>query len=156
MATFDFWRSHHFVTGFTHYCDKTRGGKFKLGRKTSRKRLWQKVKAINQWLRAIRNTVKNEEWWLILGKKLAGHYRYYGVSGNMPILKRFYNQVSRLTYKWRSRRSQKKSYTFGGYIRLHKFNLLPEPKIYHATYTLSSSKDVLLNSRVMGYSRTVL
>ena len=38
--TFDF-------LGFTHFCDKTRRGKFKLGRKTSRKKFTQKMKDMN-------------------------------------------------------------------------------------------------------------
>ena len=42
LGAFDF-------LGFTHYCDKSRKGKFKLGRKTSRKKFIQKVKAMNVW-----------------------------------------------------------------------------------------------------------
>ncbi|MEW6006671.1 MAG: hypothetical protein AB1595_00730, partial [bacterium] len=37
VATFDF-------LGFTHYCDKTRYGKFKLGRKTA-----IKIKGLEVW-----------------------------------------------------------------------------------------------------------
>ncbi len=54
MATFDF-------LGFTHYCGKTRKGKFKLGRRTARKKLTQKLKEMNRWLKAVRNAVKLEE-----------------------------------------------------------------------------------------------
>jgi hypothetical protein len=60
-----------------------RKGKFKLGRKTSQKKLWQKVKATNQWLRKVRNLLPLNEWWKILGVKLIGHYRYYGTSGKL-------------------------------------------------------------------------
>lgn len=49
-ATFDF-------LGFTHYCDKTRGGKFKVGRKTESSKFRQKLKEINLWLKKIRNQV---------------------------------------------------------------------------------------------------
>jgi len=131
VATFDF-------LGFTHYCDKTRRGKFKLGRKTSSKKFRQKMKAVNQWLKSVRNQVKLAEWWRIFGLKLAGHYRYYGISGNMRALKQFSRQASDLAYKWINRRSQKKSYTYAQYCKFKKYNPLPEPKIYHLTYTLSS------------------
>ena len=40
VSTFDF-------LGFTHYCDKTRYGKFKLGRRTASSRFRQKMKATN-------------------------------------------------------------------------------------------------------------
>jgi len=76
MATFDF-------LGFTHYGDKTRKGKFKLGRKTASSKFRQKIKAMNAWLKKVRNMVKLKEWWKVLRPKLLGHYRYYGISGNM-------------------------------------------------------------------------
>lgn len=55
LATFDF-------LGFTHYCDKTRKGKFKLGRKTAKSKFKQKAKEMNQWLKSVRNQVKMKEW----------------------------------------------------------------------------------------------
>jgi len=131
MATFDF-------LGFTHYCGKTRRGKFKLGRKTARKRFREKLKAINRWMKEIRNQVELKEWWEVLRVKLLGHYRYYGISGNMGELRNFYIQTSKLAYKWINRRGQKKSFTYERYCRFKKYNPLPEPKIYHLTYTLST------------------
>jgi group II intron reverse transcriptase/maturase len=131
VATFDF-------LGFMHYCDKTRKGKFKLGRKTSSKRFRQKLKAANQWLKRVRNQVTLAEWWKVYRLKLIGHYRYYGISGNMQALKEFARETSKLAYKWINRRSQKKSFTYAQYCNFKKYNPLPEPKIYHLTYTLSS------------------
>lgn len=130
-ATFNF-------LGFTHYCDKTRKGKFKLGRKTASTKFRQKMKAMNEWLKKVRNLVELKEWWKVLRVKLLGHYRYYGISGNMRELRKFSTQVSKLAYKWINRRSQKKSYTYKQYCRFKKYNPLPEPKIYHLTYALSS------------------
>lgn len=130
VATFDF-------LGFTHYCDKTRKGKFKLGRKTSNKKFKQKMVAMNEWFKNVRNLVKREEWWKVLRMKLIGHYRYYGISGNMQALRKFYYLTSKLAYKWLNRRSQKKSYTYDCYCKWLKVTL-PEPKIYHLTYALSS------------------
>ena len=95
VATFDF-------LGFTHYCDKTRRGKFKLGRRTARKKLTQKLKEMNRWLKAVRNTAKLEEWWPILRLKLVGHYRY----------------------------CQKRSYNWRQFSRFLQYNPLPLPRIY--------------------------
>lgn len=131
VATFDF-------LGFTHYCDETRKGKFKLGRRTSKKKFRQKIKAINVWLKDTRNRVKLKEWWEVLKIKMIGHYRYYGISGNLQGVREFEKQTSRLAYKWINRRSQKKSYTYAQFYRFKKYNSLPEPKIYHLTYALSS------------------
>lgn len=131
VATFDF-------LGFTHYCDKTRKGKFKLGRKTSGKKYRQKMKAMNLWLKSVRNLVKRQDWWKVLARKLIGHYNYYGISGNSPALGKFYKRTLTLTHKWINRRSQKKSYNWIQFNRLLKYNPLPKPKIYHLTYVLSS------------------
>ncbi|MEW6201384.1 MAG: group II intron reverse transcriptase/maturase, partial [bacterium] len=67
-----------------------------------------------------------------------GHYRYYGISGNMQGLRKFYVLTSKLAYKWINRRSQRKSFTYERFCRFKRYNPLPEPKIYHLTYTLSS------------------
>jgi RNA-directed DNA polymerase len=131
VETFDF-------LGFTHYCDKTRRGFFKLGRKTSSKKFRQKAKELNLWLKRVRSAAELKDWWPVLKMKLTGHYRYYGVSGNYPALKRFSILASKLAYKWINRRSQKKSYTFAKYLRFLAFDPLPKPRIYHSLFTLSS------------------
>jgi hypothetical protein len=129
MASFDF-------LGFTHYGEKTRRGFFKLGRKTSRKKFRQKLVALNQWLRAVRNARPLEEWWEILKQKLRGHYQYYGISGNMRSLRAFLREAVRLAYKWINRRSQRRSYNWEQFRRLLHHRPLPEPRIVHQIYRL--------------------
>jgi group II intron reverse transcriptase/maturase len=131
VETFDF-------LGFTHHCDRTRKGAFKLGRRTARKKFRQKVKELNGWLKRVRNCVKLTEWWKVLGQKLLGHYRYYGVSGNYPSLKRFYRLAFKMAYKWIQRRSQKGWWGFAKYVRFVAEHPLPQPKIYRSLYTLSA------------------
>jgi len=128
--TFDF-------LGFTHYCDTSRKGKFIVGRKTSRKKFCMKCKEMNNWLRKIRNFRKAKEWWPILQAKLRGHYQYYGVSGNMQSLKRFYTLTLRMTLKWLNRRSQHKSFSWKMFYKYSEHYPLPMPKIVHNLYTLS-------------------
>jgi len=127
--------------GFTHYCDKTRNDGFKVGRKTSGKKMKIKLKAMNQWLKSIRNAVELKEWWKTLKQKLTGHYRYYGMSGNMKELRVYYSRTASLAYKWMNRRSQKKSMNWERYrLFINEWSPLPKPKIYHLTYTLSSKR----------------
>jgi group II intron reverse transcriptase/maturase len=123
--------------GFTHYCDTSRKGKFIVGRKTSCKKFRMKCKQMNHWLRKIRNYRQVKEWWPILQAKLRGHYQYYGVSGNMRSLQRFYSLTLRMTLKWLNRRSQRKSFngeTFEIYLKHYP---LPAPRIVHNLYSLS-------------------
>ena len=125
--TFDF-------LGITHYCDKTRKGYFKVGRKTSAKKFRAKVKDLNLWLKAIRNQVLTQDWWKTLGLKLQGHYEYYGVSENFAYIQKFYTLAIRLAKKWMNRRSQKRSVNWekmNYYLSLYP---LPKPRIRHNFY----------------------
>ena len=128
-GTFDF-------LGFTHYCDKSRKGYFKVGRKTSAKRYSQKIREMKQFLKRIRNKCKlNEIWHLLkLKLKLIGHYRYYGVSENSRSISNYYFKVENLIFKWLNRRSQKKSFNWDEFNKYLNKYPLPKPKIYVSFY----------------------
>jgi RNA-directed DNA polymerase len=132
-ATFDY-------LGFTHFIDRTRRGTFKVGRRTSKKKFRAKIKAMNEWLKSVRNAVKLKEWWAVLRVKLLGHYRYYGLSGNFKGIERYYLRVLALVYKWINRRSQKRSYTRKGFTQYLGYYPIPKPRIYRNLYTLSPVK----------------
>jgi len=121
--------------GFTHFCDKTKTGGFKLGRKTSKKKFASKCRAMSKWLKEIRNKVKTKDWWKTLVSKLRGHYQYYGVSGNYRSIDQFHKYTMRTVRKWLNRRSQKKMMNwkrFNEYVRHYP---LPKPSIKHNFYT---------------------
>ncbi len=83
--TFDF-------LGFTYYCGKTRDGRFKVNRKTQRKRVLRKLKELRQEMKRRRHrTVREQRDWLTA--VLRGHYCYYGITGNYRSLWRFYREV---------------------------------------------------------------
>jgi RNA-directed DNA polymerase len=128
--TFDF-------LGFTHFCDVSRRGKFIVGRKTSRKKFRKKCQELNAWLREIRNARPAKEWWGILRQKLTGHYRYYGISGNMRSLKRFYGATLRMARKWLNRRSQRRIYYWKRFLAYLTRFPLPQPRIMVPLYTLA-------------------
>ena len=125
--TFDF-------LGFTHYCDISGNGKFKVGRKTSRKRYSLKCKEMNAWLKAIRNQVKTKEWWKTLRAKLRGHFQYYGVSENYNGIARFNKFTIRTIRKWMNRRSQKRKMNWDRFLKYLEHYPLPKPKIVHSFY----------------------
>jgi len=131
-------RGHTFdFLGFTHFCCRSRRGNFIVGRRTSRKKFRQKCKELNLWLKRIRNFMPVKEWWPTLVAKLRGHYQYYGVSGNMPSLRRFHRLALRLALKWLNRRSQRRSFSWAGFATYLKHYPLPKPRIVHNLYTLS-------------------
>lgn len=120
--TFDF-------LGFTHYCGQSRNGKFRLKRKTSRKKYKSALYRMKQWLKANR-TLPVTQLLKEIRPRLIGHYRYYGITDNGPMLSHYWYAVSNLILKWLNRRSQRNSYTWEKYLLLVRANPLPAPKIY--------------------------
>lgn len=120
--------------GFTHYCDRSRKGNFKVGRKTSRKKYAAKCREMNMWLKAIRNQVKTKVWWEVLRAKLRGHFQYYGVSENYDGIVRFHRFTMRMVWKWLNRRSQKRKMSWDRFRKYLEHYPLPKPRIVHNFY----------------------
>lgn len=111
--TFDF-------LGFTHYCTTSRsGGMFRVGRKSTSKRITAKLKLFKEWIRSHR-TLPTAKIMEIAANKLRGHYAYYGVTGNSKGISSYYYHVKLLLFKWLGRRGKRYSLSF------EKFNLLLE------------------------------
>ena len=121
--TFDF-------LGFTFYCSKGRRNReFCVKLKTNSNKFTQKLKQTKKWLYQ-NNDLPVKELISKLNKKLAGHYRYYGVSHNINKLSAFLHYVQRYLFKVLNRRIHKKSYTWDGYIDMLKVYPLAKPKMY--------------------------
>lgn len=121
--------------GFTHYCTKSRRGKFIMGHKTSKENLNRKLKETKEWIKKVRNQLSLKEWWPTIKAKLTGHYNYFGISGNYHCLNQFYKSMFWMVFKWINRRSQKKSMTLERYLKYIEYNPLPTPRICYALYT---------------------
>jgi RNA-directed DNA polymerase len=126
--TFDF-------LGFTHYCSKSRKGYFRLKRKTSKKKFRAKLKLFTEWVKQNRNLKKKE---LIekLNVKLAGYYRYYGITDNFMAMDRFWRKIVRTVFIWLNRRSQRKSYTWKRFYDMLKYYPIMRPRIYVNIYEI--------------------
>lgn len=123
--TFDF-------LGFTHYCSKSRQGKFRVKRRTSRKKYKAALLNMKEWIRnnritPIKTLIKE------LNVKLRGHYQYYGITDNSRI-SNFYNNTIRLLYKWLNRRSQRRSFGWDKYNLFLKRHEILKPKVYVSIY----------------------
>jgi hypothetical protein len=76
----------------------------------------------------------------VLKAKLTGHYQYYGLSGNMRSLNRFYRLAVRLAMKWLNRRSQKHSFNWESFTAYLKHYPLPTPRIVHPLSAFSPAR----------------
>ena len=92
--------------GFTHYCGKRRGnGAFIVWRKTAKKRMIAKLRAIKAELRyRMHDPVASVGAWL--QKVVVGYYQYHAVPGNLDRLRIFGQRLRRLWRLVLSRRSQ--------------------------------------------------
>src|SRR5216684_5823280 len=138
-GTFDF-------LGFTHYCSRTKDGKrFRMKRVTSRKKYRAKLVNLKESLKQMR--IMPTRWILEqVGRKLRGHYAYYGVSDNHRGLVRFYREATKLLYKWLNRRSQRRSYQWVEFKQLLERFPLPLPRV--RVHLFHRSPNDCLGSRV--------
>lgn len=120
--------------GFTYYCSKSRNGKFRVMRKTSKKKLIKKRKELHLAIRDMRNW-KLKAIMLKLNQILVGYYHYYGVTDNIWSIQSFYHYVLRDLFYWLNRRGQRKSYSWEGFNRMLTAYPLAKPKIYVNLYT---------------------
>jgi len=115
--------------GFTHYCGKTRNGKFKVKRRTSRKKFAQSLHEFTQWARKSRTVLRKGE--MLRGAKIrvAGHMNYYAITDNSEKCSSYHHYATRILFKWINRKSQRGSYTWEGYRQVLKWVGWPEPNI---------------------------
>jgi group II intron reverse transcriptase/maturase len=115
--------------GFTHICARTRRGRFKLQRITSKKRLRTKAREVKAEMRRRRqHPIPDQGRWL--ASVLRGHYQYYAVPDNGRALQAFRQA---LVHGWRRtlrRRSQRTRLTWTRMDRLAR-RWLPRPRILH-------------------------
>lgn len=126
--TFDF-------LGFTHYCGKSQKGKFRVKRRTSRKKYKASLLRVNDWLKANRH-LPAEELIGKLGRKLKGYYNYYAITDNGTMVDRFYDKVKKLVFKWLNRRSHRKSFNWDKFQLFCNLYPLPRAKIGVDIYNL--------------------
>jgi len=92
--------------GFTFFNTTTRTGKYRVGIRSSAKKMKAKRQAVKEWLRG-RLTKPIAETMTKLHKKVEGHYNYYGISGNLREINKFTWYVWHTAYRMFNRRDQK-------------------------------------------------
>lgn len=97
VGTFD-------LLGFTHHWGLSRWGNWVVKRTTACDRLGRALKKVTEWCRRHRHDPVKQQW-TTLGRKLKGHFEYYGIAGNSRALANFRYWVQRAWIKWLSRRS---------------------------------------------------
>ena len=105
-----------------------RAGKFKLKRKTSGKKMRVKLREIRVWFYHQLSTAVGEMW-KTLNAKLRGHYQYYGINDNWPMLMAYRNKVRVMAKRHLSRRSQSSYASWGDFNRFTDLHPLANPRV---------------------------
>ena len=103
--------------GMTFFCGKTRYGVFKVKRKTSRKKLRQSLARFTDWIRRYRNLLPTGELLRRAKARIQGHLNYYAITDNAESCQLYIHLSRRVLFKWLNRRSQRKSYTWAGFLQ---------------------------------------
>ena len=113
--------------GFTFFNTQTRQGKYRLGVRTSKKKLKAKRQVVKAWLhdnmhKPISATMER------IQLSLQGHFNYYGVSGNLVQIYKFWKYVKYEYYKVLNKRHQKRSMKYLTYLRIWNY-YIKEPHL---------------------------
>ena len=115
--------------GFTHYCGRSRQGKFMVLRSTMAKRQHAKLREIHEELRRRRHQpIPEQGAWL--ASVCRGYYAYHAVPGNIRKLGQFRTQVGRRWLASLRRRGQKRRINWERMdVLVNRW--LPPPRICH-------------------------
>ncbi len=117
--------------GFTHYCGKTKGGCFKVKRRTSRKKLGQSLERFTDWAEKARRVLRKGEMLRQARIRVLGHLSYYAITDNLKRCAFYVYRAEHILFKWLNRKGQRRAYTWASFnqalawvnwpkIRLHK------------------------------------
>jgi group II intron reverse transcriptase/maturase len=121
--TFDF-------LGFTHISGQGPNGRYRVIRRTSRKKRQAKLAALRREMRKKRHDPPADQLrWLT--SVLRGHYNYYGVPGNFAALASFRRHVRHSWHCGLQRRSQRAAWTAKKRETFDTKYPLPMPRITH-------------------------
>ncbi len=113
--------------GFTFFNTKTRTGKYRIGVRSSKKRIKAKKQKAKEWLNT-RRTKPAADTMKLVAAVIRGHCNYYGVSGNFEQVQKYWKYVKYATYRMLNRRDQKGKLRYDKFLRIWSF-YVPKPKL---------------------------
>ena len=98
--------------GFTHYSGKTKNGKFKVKRRTSRKKMNLSLHKFTDWAKKSRGVLRKGEMLRQARNRVAGHLNYYAITDNFRSCSSYVEHAKQSLFKWINRKSQRRAYTW--------------------------------------------
>jgi RNA-directed DNA polymerase len=107
--------------GFTHYCGKTRKRNFRVKRRTSRKKFALSLRGFTDWVRKSRAVLRKGEMLRRAKARIEGHLNYYAITDNSKLCSTYRYHATKILFKWLNRKSQRRSYTWKGFMQALKW-----------------------------------
>ena len=120
-GTFDF-------LGFTHYWCRSRKGNWVPRVKTRSARTRRFINTVAVWCRSHRHLAVKEQH-AALTRRIAGHYNYFAVNGNVACLRHVHETCKAIWHKWLNRRSQRSRMTWTRFTDLLRSLPLPKARV---------------------------
>lgn len=120
--------------GFTWYWHRSRSGPWVPRCKTRKRRLQRAIQKVYAWCRGHRHQSIPEQH-AALGRRLQGHFNYFGVNGNFRSMDLLVYHAERAWYKWLCRRSQRTRLNWERFRDLLRDYPLPQPRIRVSLWT---------------------
>jgi RNA-directed DNA polymerase len=114
--------------GFTVYWMKDQAGRWRPALKTRKARLRRAIVRLAAWCRSHRHDSVTEQS-AALGRRIEGHFNYFGVNGNMRSLRLLIRGVEVAWRQALSRRGQRRPVTWKRFRAIVRAHPLPEPSI---------------------------
>jgi hypothetical protein len=115
--------------GFEYRWGVSRKGKPLVKMRTSKNKFKSAIANFLSWIKKERSKLGTRALFVKMRQKLQGHFNYYGVSGNIEMLMKYYHETIEIMFKWLNRRSQRKSCTFKRFMGMVEYFRVPRPRI---------------------------
>ena len=115
--------------GFEYRWGRSRADKPLVKMQTAKKKFSLALTAMQTWIKAGRNKHGTKALLVKLRQKLQGYFNYYGVSGNIRMLDKYYHHVRSTVFKWLNRRSQRRSFNWTVFSKMLVHHRIPKPRI---------------------------
>ena len=90
---------------------------YKVKRRTSRKKLGQSLQRFTDWARRARSVLRKGEMLRLARARVTGHLRYYAITDNAAPCRIYLRRTERILFKWLNRKSQRRAYTWSGFVQ---------------------------------------
>lgn len=115
--------------GFEYRWGRSRSNKPLVKMQTAKKKFLIALTTMQTWIKAERNKLGTKALLVKLRQKLQGYFNYYGVSGNIRMLDKYYYLVRSTVFKWLNRRSQRRSFNWAVFNKMLVYHRIPQPRI---------------------------